>query len=729
MRHVNFIEVGMENYGPYLDPMTLAFNDDSLVLITGPNGIGKTMALDAIPFTLYGITSKGMKGDDVVNNVAGKNCKTWVKFAIDNDNYKVTRYQAYSKLGNTVVLNKNGVDIKKGQKEVLPEIERLVCSKKSFMNTLMFGQKVKDFFTDLVDSDKKQIFRELLALEQYQAYYNEANNRLKAAKEKLEALQIEKGIQRGLLDDTNEQIAIFIEAEKQFEIDKAKNINELKKANETDSRLLNEWQSKLDELNKKNVDIEKTKEEISSLQNELKTIAASVDSQLREIESQKQNKALEVRNKASEATTKVTKKYRDKIDVVVKEREKIKDELHEFVTQCQSKKHMVENKIIENEIKIQTLQEKAIEMKNSIVFAGGAECPTCHQLISDDTYQLFEEKTAEYESQASELQKEVDSLKILMKQISKEMSDKAGILNEKRDLLANKIQTYDNEKMLEVAKLEERLGNVIYQINEVARTETEKKKQEIEDKVNEIKASLNSLNELKIKQEEIISSINTTSQTITNLDNDIALRENKIKSTEETEYDKTQLNSYKAKLVVIERKLFEINESGNQISRKCEIYDFWKTAFSSSGIPSMLIDEAIPFMNEKVSYYLDKFTNGRYIVSFDTLAATKAGEFRDKISVNVIDTYTRANSRVQLSGGQTRIVDIATILTLADLQENIQDVSINIMLFDEIFDSLDDENIGYVSRVLSKLKLGKSIYLISHRHEDQLEADEILKFA
>ena len=140
----------------------------------------------------------------------------------------------------------------------------------------------------------------------------------------------------------------------------------------------------------------------------------------------------------------------------------------------------------------------------------------------------------------------------------------------------------------------------------------------------------------------------------------------------------------------------------------------------------MLIDEAIPFMNKTIAEYLDKLTNGRYVVSFDTLAATKAGEFRDKISVNVLDTFTRANSRVQLSGGQTRIIDIATILTLGDLQSNIQNMKINILVFDEIFDSLDDENIMQVSKVLNKLKIGKSIYLISHRHEDQLEADEVL---
>ena len=120
MREINFQEVGMENYGPYIDPMIHTFTNDSITLMTGPNGIGKTMSLDAIPFTLFGMTSKGARGDDLINNVVGKNCKTWVKFMLNQDQYLVTRYQKYTKMGNTVVLNKNGVDIKSGHREVLP---------------------------------------------------------------------------------------------------------------------------------------------------------------------------------------------------------------------------------------------------------------------------------------------------------------------------------------------------------------------------------------------------------------------------------------------------------------------------------------------------------------------------------------------------------------------------------------------------------------------------------
>ena len=109
MREVEFQEIGMVNFGPYIDPMILPFNNNCLILITGPNGIGKTMAIDALPFTLFGVTSKGARGDDVVNNRIGKGCHTWAKFKSDNVPYKVDRYHKYPSLGN-IYLNQGQQD-------------------------------------------------------------------------------------------------------------------------------------------------------------------------------------------------------------------------------------------------------------------------------------------------------------------------------------------------------------------------------------------------------------------------------------------------------------------------------------------------------------------------------------------------------------------------------------------------------------------------------------------
>ena len=46
-----------------------------------------------------------------------------------------------------------------------------------------------------------------------------------------------------------------------------------------------------------------------------------------------------------------------------------------------------------------------------------------------------------------------------------------------------------------------------------------------------------------------------------------------------------------------------------------------------------------------------------------------------------------------------------------------------------IDDFLDDSNIGYVSNILRSISKERSIFLISHRHIDQIEADEVMSFS
>jgi len=726
MRQANIQEVGMENFGPYLDPMILEFKNDAMVLMTGPNGVGKTMSLDAIPFTFYGITSKGAKGDDVVNNIVGRNCKTWVKFSVDDDQYLITRYQKYSKLGNTVVLNKNNVDIKKGHMEVLPEIEKLICSSRAFMNTLMFGQKVKNFFTDLVDSDKKLIFREILALEQYQLFYKETDTRVKQIVSDLNEIEKKKGINESLQADTQTQIQILLSLKKKYEEEKQTTLVEFKQSIDTNQRLLKEWQDELTVLQKEDLDIISTNAKLSNIETKLNLIQSDLNSAIQSMNQQKETKLLEIKNKVTENKSELFNLSQKEHDRIRDEQAQLKETLNDLIATAQAKKHKVELQIQDIESNIRHWQEQSHEINENVIKAGIAECPLCKQPVSDETLNLLGEKVAHYDRDVNEALEKVSLLKEQLKGINSEMSNEVDVLNMQNSTLTNEynqIQKIENEKIFDI---DTRWKVAVEKINEFATIQIQKIEEETKSTKAELESQTLTLLEKKKEQEAIKQKIDEIDKTIENINNDIKRKEFEIQAKEAETYDMTQLNSYKKRQMDLEAEVHLLSVGCEALERKQGILDFWKTGFSSSGIPSMLIDEAIPFMNRKVAEYLDKFTNGRYIVSFDTLAATKAGEFRDKISVNVVDTHTRANSRVQLSGGQTRIIDIATILTLGDLQASIQDLSINILLFDEIFDSLDEENIGYVSKVLSKLKFGKSIYLISHRHEDQLETDEVL---
>jgi len=726
MRQTNIQEVGMENFGPYLDPMILEFKNDAMVLMTGPNGIGKTMSLDAIPFTFYGITSKGAKGDDVVNNTVGRNCKTWVKFSIDNDRYLVTRYQKYSKLGNTVILNKNDVDIKKGHKEVLPEIEKLICSSRAFMNTLMFGQKVKNFFTDLVDSDKKLIFREILTLEQYQVFYTETTNRLKQIILDITEIEKKQAINESLKVDTYTQIQILSGLKKKFEEDGQAIIADLKQSIDSNRRLLQEWKEELTVLQKEDLDIVSTVAKLSNIESKLALMQSTWESKIQSVVQQKENKMLEIKGKVNDSKREITNLSQIEYDRIRDAQAELKETLNDLVATAQTRRHKYELKIQDIESNIGHWIEQANEIQDNVIKAGIAECPLCKQTVSDETIELLGKKVAEFDDAVSKGNATIASHQEKTKSITAEMIKESEFLNAQQTTLTQEFAQIQQSEKDKLSDIDKRRDAAIKMVNQVADTELDKIQNEKITSKQDLESQKSELTSKKNEQEITVQKIEDIEKTIENINNDIKRIQSEIKTTEAKEYDMTQLNSYKKRQVDLELERQLLSDELISLNHKHTMLNFWKTGFSSAGIPSMLIDEAIPFMNKKVAEYLDKFTNGRYIVSFDTLAATKAGEFRDKISVNVVDTHTRANSRVQLSGGQTRIIDIATILTLGDLQASIQDVSINILLFDEIFDSLDEENIGYVSKVLSKLKFGKSIYLISHRHEDQLETDEVL---
>jgi len=727
MREITFHEVGMENFGPYIEPMVLSFENNKLTLITGPNGIGKTMSLEAIPFTLYGETCKKARGDDVVNTRVGRNCHTWVKFSIDADDYIVDRYHKYTKLQNTVTIRKNGEDpYKKGHREVVPEIERLICSKKSFTNTLMFGQKVKDFFTDLVDSDKKEIFRKILDLDIYTQWYKEADLELKDIKEKHQEAINQGQIDSGILADVDQQVAIFLNQMSQFEETKKQRVADVKKSLEDNQRLTEQWENSRKDLEGKNSDVHALQAEIADVDKQIEHHESEMTQNVMKLNSSRDAKIAEMQQAASQATEKVSDKFRQTFEMILESHDEEMKELNDQELEARQGKtdNRAEISSIETENRI--IQTNIDKLNDSLELPDG-DCPTCLRVIDEECRDHLEKEAGNLINQYQAFERKIKAIEKSQETYDTLLAQIAERQNQQKQQFVNAKKKIQADEADEKRAIQEKINATVEKVNELARSEADKIERDYAEYVGGLREKLDRLRATEEEVSATAKKLVEIESALTGLQNEKAQLEQQLKHSEEDEYDKSQLLALQARQTELKKSLEDLQSVTVGLRREETIAEFWKKAWSPTGIPSMLIDESIPFMNEKVAEYLDKLTNGRYIVSFDTLAATKKGEFRDKISVNVLDTHTRANSRIQLSGGQTRIVDIATILTLGDLQSNIQDVNINILLFDEIFDSLDEENIGFVSNILSQLKVGKSIYLISHTQVDQLEADEVLE--
>lgn len=728
MRNVTFQEVGMENYGPYIDPMVLTFHNNKLTLITGPNGIGKTMSLEAIPFTFYGITSKGARGDDVVNNKVGKNCKTWVKFTVNDDQYIVIRYHKYTKYQNTVIVNQNGVDIKQGHREVLPFIERIVCPQQAFMNALMFGQKVKDFFTDIVDSKKKEIFRKILDLEMFTIYYKFSDKALKDVELQILDLNGDINVKAGLLEDTIQQIELLTKLKNNFYNDREQKIKDKSQDCANCNRILSKWEEDLNKLSQKDVDLETTIIELATIEKQIEDIGIEDKQKFQDLENKKHTKFAEITAKAQEARTEISEKYNTELSNIQQKKIEMKDTHINTVNKLKDQKHNLEIKYAHYSSEIKFFKNRVKEIKTNLIDSQVPECPLCEQSIDKHTTKVLESKIKDYNEEILYIREKKGMTQDSISNIDKNLSEAnlrfSGILQH-IDIEKNSVERAKQDELEQVTN---KLQEATLRVTKMAEQLADKLANEIHEKSKSLISQKTKLIIIRTEQEKNIKDIQKIEDNIKQVKQDITQLQKDISHLEEDEYDETQLNSYLTKEVQYNQEIEIRKKKVKKLASILDIIKFWKIGFSPSGIPSMLIDEAIPYMNERVEHYLEVLTAGRYIVSFDTLAETKAGDFRDKISVHILDTKTMANSRVQLSGGQTRIIDIATILTLGDLLSKIQDIKFNILLFDEIFDALDEQNIQYVSKVLSKLKIGKSIYIISHQHQDHLEADETLSF-
>lgn len=723
MREINFYEVGFENFCLYTELTIFEFKNGTITLITGPNGSGKSTIFNAINFSLYGVTSTGLRGEEVVNNRIGKDCMVYSSFSVQGDNYVVKRYVKHHKEGDSVYLYKNNTLIKKGHREVVPEIETILLPQKLFTNTLFFGQRVKTFFTDLTDSEQKDIFRKVLQLDNYTEYYDFVSNELKSLNKDLASIENETNVTDGLFGECVSQIAIIKRDKKEFEQKKI------------DDKLQAELRLNILEAS----EVLSMEEEDEDLDYQLSSATTILNEARIEYESIKNQKELQIsdtnsKKKAKEAETKeayltrksnLKKAYDAEIialnsskDQEILSYEKKESELklridvlERYISELESKKSTLDGEIKSIEIHLNVDTPVCYVCKQKIGEKEKIELSTILSNKKKDLT-LINTKIKSESENLENLRVELEDIIKSLKELRLEVQIIKDNLAKKYD---NSINEIDKKYKDFIEKLNELLTKKLSDIDDTFTTSLENSS----DRINKHQSLINEIN-IKIGRRKKLNDLKQ--ETLSKISRVKA----EIEEIEKREFNESFLVNLINKENELRNKLDVLATKKKNTEFKVNIYEFWKTGFSMSGIPSMLIDEAIPFMNNRITYYLDQI-GSRYLVSFDTVNEIKSGEYRDKIKINILDTVTKANSRKQLSGGQTRVIDIATIFTLRDLQSKIQDMKINIILLDEIFDSLDETNIAYVSSMLRQMINDQSINIISHRNIDQIESDIVYR--
>ena len=130
-----------------------------------------------------------------------------------------------------------------------------------------------------------------------------------------------------------------------------------------------------------------------------------------------------------------------------------------------------------------------------------------------------------------------------------------------------------------------------------------------------------------------------------------------------------------------------------------------KNILSDDGIKNYIIKKVIKFWNMKVNQYLSEMNVNFSIVFDENLDSVLKSRNRDVRSYH------------NFSGGERSRIDVAILLAMLDLSRLQNNIDLNLMVIDELFDSAIDTNGREEILNLFKsksVKENKSIYVISH---------------
>ncbi|KAI1212620.1 P-loop containing nucleoside triphosphate hydrolase protein [Annulohypoxylon truncatum] len=161
-------------------------------LIVGHNGAGKSTIIEAIVWCQFGQCIRGGLGvNDVINDVAGKNCNVRLTFA---NGYSISRSRKHDVLRNRVIVEKNGVFQSQfegpGVKSTQASIDEMLgVDFDTFIRMVLLGNESAPSFLNSTPLQKRQLIELVLGLEVLDECAETCNSMLSQVEEELGDMQ------------------------------------------------------------------------------------------------------------------------------------------------------------------------------------------------------------------------------------------------------------------------------------------------------------------------------------------------------------------------------------------------------------------------------------------------------------------------------------------------------------------------------------------------------------
>jgi DNA repair exonuclease SbcCD ATPase subunit/predicted phosphodiesterase len=686
----SFSSIEIKGVGPHKD--TKISFDEPIIAISGENGTGKTIFMESLFASLYGhLPSYGK-----INHISDKNASIEAIFRTDKDKYRVVR-TINGEDKKAYVYKNDGKEVFIGPKisEVKKFMEKIIGPEELLLSSVFSTQFYAGDIVDLDPGNRKDIFNKLLGLENLAEVKEVIDNRFKALVKKKETLIS----QYGAMSTVEQLETAIVHNMKQLTENRGKiNAGNLKRdalTNKNDlltSEILSfskeltakiNYENEMARYTKKMVDIKTC---IASKQGEIAKREKFGDSKDLDSKLQGCEKVLNsfdaqfVRQKKDyEKKAKLTKTY----NIKQGEYERAFQNIDNII----DKYSVAKKKIEEDKETIKDVGCRNISLPCKFIDNSKENIET-----EEDLDKVYNKTMKEEKTKLKQLKDEMEASYKKMNDFQVTVVDTVAYDDLKKEIekLRNQIEDINNnQNLINIAKTE--LKSLKTQLDDAQKSHTTLyKKVAILFEVTQEKLDLlNNENSVQCKEiEDLEKEINDWT----------------IKSTEhrkELEFSRNE---------IVKMQNYDKEISG--LTTEIEKYEIVSKAFSKDGIPQLMIDCALPQLQD----ILNQLTS--YIRKFDIKISTQQEQKNETLKETIsfiVDDGIKQRDIKYFSGGEKKLLKTIVRLSLSLFQSQRSGNSYKLLFMDEAFDALDRDNSILLLRIIYNLKSKfNQIFIISH---------------
>jgi len=672
------------------------------------NGVGKTTLFRAIEYVLFNYSDVNL--EDIIRDDADK-CSVTLDFIVGNEEYRVTRTRTRKGTTDLTLYKRTALDgeetevlhsingdryipllddVEKYWKDISgrraadtdKELAKLVkVNLKSFRIFIHFLQRDFGGLTTATPETRKKILKDALNLIVYSKLE-------KLAKEKSSALQKESDKFRTLINSLGDPDATMAEiSSKLIDVEKEISSRSLKvgdlevqinAANENVNRLVNEHsnlESKFSNLVEKeqSLNVEKTK----------------IETSIKEYTTKKSN----VIKVAHEAVAELKQLEETQIKLVDLDYNQI-DVLSEKIVSNKEK-------IAQLSLTIQNDLARVDKLRKPIPEDG--ECEECRQPITAEHRKICQQKL---DQELREKQVNIQSCKKDIAALNAENAVHQQTINT-LTLSKQHLESINNKISAKKKEVTDKRA-----IHDEYKVLLDKFTSELEDKIKEMDAITEQLqNSSAIKEAKILEKqIQEERQKAKSIESQILINNKELNHFNST---KAVLQHDLNQRIDEKRKKIEYTKLLKEIEDKLGMYPAVVQAFSSTGIPNLIIQNVLDDLQIEANTLLAQLKPGLQLSFSVEKTVEKTGDQADTLDIH----YTVNGKKryyENISGAMQLAVNFSLKLGLSFLLQKLSGVDVRFLLLDEIDQSLDKASVDFFADIVKLFSKDYTILVITH---------------